>query len=54
MSFLDDALKRINKATTNTAICPICGHKSSHAASKIRQNQTLLCPSCKSLFVVPH
>lgn len=52
MSFLNDVLKRINSASTSAVTCPLCGHRSSHAASKIRQNQTLLCPACKSLFIV--
>lgn len=54
MSFLNDVMKRINTATTSTVTCPVCGHRSHHAASKIRQKQTLLCPACKSLFVVEH
>ncbi|WP_421505934.1 YnfU family zinc-binding protein [Erwinia rhapontici] len=54
MSFLSDVMKRINTATTSTVTCPLCGHRSAHAASKIRQNQTLLCPACKSLFIVNH
>ncbi|WP_255474417.1 YnfU family zinc-binding protein [Erwinia sorbitola] len=52
MSFLENVMKRISSATTSTVTCPLCGHRSSHAASKIRKNQTLLCPACKSLFVV--
>ncbi|WP_455818983.1 YnfU family zinc-binding protein [Pseudomonas cerasi] len=52
MSFLNDVIKRINTATTSAVTCPLCGHRSSHAASKVRQHQTLLCPACKSLFIV--
>ncbi|QZQ48331.1 YnfU family zinc-binding protein [Erwinia persicina] len=56
MSFINDVMKRLSSATASTtqAVCPVCGHRSSHAAIKIRQQKTLLCPSCKSLFVVPH
>ncbi|KFC81962.1 transposase-like protein [Buttiauxella sp. BIGb0471] len=53
MSFLDSAMKRFKNAANGTVTCPICGNKSQFAASKIRQGQTLLCPKCKSLFVVP-
>ncbi|WP_274604273.1 YnfU family zinc-binding protein [Erwinia persicina] len=56
MSFINDVMKRLTSATASTtqAVCPVCGHRSSHAAIKIRQQKTLLCPACKSLFVVPH
>ncbi|MCT4706560.1 transposase [Enterobacteriaceae bacterium H11S18] len=53
MSLLDYAMKRFGSSGNTSATCPVCGSKSSHPASKIRQGQTLLCPKCKSMFVVP-
>ncbi|MEW7315022.1 YnfU family zinc-binding protein [Buttiauxella gaviniae] len=53
MSLLDYAMKRLGNAANGTVTCPICGSKSAHPTSKLRQGQTLLCPKCKSLFVVP-
>jgi transposase-like protein len=53
MSLLDFAMKRFGSAGTSSATCPVCGSKSSHPNAKIRQGQTLLCPKCKSMFVVP-
>ncbi|MEZ2574371.1 MULTISPECIES: YnfU family zinc-binding protein [Buttiauxella] len=53
MSLLDYAMKRFGNAANSSVTCPICGSKSSHPANKIRQGQTLLCPKCKSLFVIP-
>ncbi|WP_272482829.1 YnfU family zinc-binding protein [Buttiauxella izardii] len=52
MSLLGSAMKRFGNAGSSNATCPVCGSKSAHPASKIRQGQTLLCPKCKSLFVV--
>ncbi|WP_280643776.1 YnfU family zinc-binding protein [Buttiauxella brennerae] len=53
MSIFDYAMKRFSNASNGTVTCPICQSKSSFPANKIRQGQTLLCPKCKSLFVVP-
>ncbi|WP_223271337.1 YnfU family zinc-binding protein [Buttiauxella sp. B2] len=53
MSLFDSAMKYLSKASSNSITCPICGKKSTHPANKVRQGQTLLCPSCKSLFVAP-
>ncbi|EPC4330609.1 YnfU family zinc-binding protein [Enterobacter asburiae] len=52
MSFFDYALKRVEAAKKTTVTCPICGHNSNHPATKVRQEQALLCPRCKSLFVI--
>lgn len=52
MSFFDYALKRVEAATKTTVACPICGHNSNHPTTKVRQQQALLCPKCKSLFVI--
>ncbi|WP_420866245.1 YnfU family zinc-binding protein [Lelliottia aquatilis] len=52
MSFFDYALKRIDSATKTTVACPICGHNSIHSTTKVRQELALLCPNCKSLFVI--
>ncbi|MEX0496696.1 YnfU family zinc-binding protein [Raoultella terrigena] len=52
MSFFDYALKRIDTATKATVTCPICGHSSNHPTTKVRQEKTLLCPKCKSLFII--
>ncbi|WBT60622.1 YnfU family zinc-binding protein [Kosakonia oryzendophytica] len=35
-----------------TVICPICGHQSTQSTTKVRQQSPLLCPKCKSLFVI--
>jgi transcription elongation factor Elf1 len=53
MSFLESVIKRFANALNDKVTCPICGEKSSQPASKIRQGQALICPKCKSLFVVP-
>jgi transposase-like protein len=53
MSFLDSAMKRFTNAASRSVTCPICGNKSQQTASKVRQGQALLCPKCKSLFVIP-
>ncbi|MCT4717098.1 YnfU family zinc-binding protein [Enterobacteriaceae bacterium H18W14] len=45
-------MNRINDKATGTVTCPECGKKSKHPTIKIRRQQALLCPSCKSLFVV--
>ncbi|WP_353647200.1 YnfU family zinc-binding protein [Enterobacter sp. 638] len=52
MSFFDYALKRVEAATKTTVTCPICGHNSKHPTTKVRQEQALLCPKCKSLFII--
>ncbi|WP_317179148.1 YnfU family zinc-binding protein [Lelliottia amnigena] len=52
MSFFDYALKRVESATKTTVTCPICGFNSNHPTTKVRQEQALLCPKCKSLFVI--
>ncbi|HIH5019965.1 YnfU family zinc-binding protein [Klebsiella oxytoca] len=52
MSFFDYALKRINIASKITVTCPVCGHQSNHPTTKVRKEQALLCPRCKSLFVI--
>ncbi|MCU6664216.1 YnfU family zinc-binding protein [Enterobacteriaceae bacterium H19S6] len=44
-------MKFIGGASTSSVICPLCGLRSSHSASKLRLKQTLLCPGCKALFV---
>jgi len=55
MSFIDYAMKLMNSGTSTTAVtCPVCGAKSTQSTSKIRLNQAMLCPGCKSLFVAPH
>nr|WP_232046658.1 YnfU family zinc-binding protein [Dickeya sp. DW 0440] len=46
-------MKLIGGAATTTVTCPVCGSKSSQPVSKIRQEQAMLCPECKALFVVP-
>ncbi|WP_213083821.1 YnfU family zinc-binding protein [Citrobacter sp. wls711] len=52
MSFFYYALKRVEAATKTTVACPICGHNSNHPSTKVRQELPLLCPQCKSLFVI--
>ncbi|HHW4413515.1 YnfU family zinc-binding protein [Citrobacter freundii] len=52
MSFFDYAMQRVGLAANMTVMCPICGHKSTHSTTKVRQQQALLCPKCKSLFVI--
>ncbi|WP_317846461.1 MULTISPECIES: YnfU family zinc-binding protein [Enterobacter cloacae complex] len=52
MSFFDYALQRVGLVANMTVTCPICGHKSIQSTTKVRQQQALLCPECKSLFVI--
>ncbi|WP_340689377.1 YnfU family zinc-binding protein [Klebsiella oxytoca] len=51
MSVINYAMKFFSSATTATAACPVCGLKSVQPLSKIRLNQTMLCPGCKALFI---
>jgi transposase len=51
MSFFRDAMNRINDTSTTTVTCPECGKTSKQSTSKVRRQQALLCPACKSLFV---
>ncbi|MDM4292375.1 YnfU family zinc-binding protein [Klebsiella oxytoca] len=37
-------MKFFSSASTATAACPVCGLKSVQPLSKIRLNQTMLCP----------
>jgi len=50
MSIIDYAMKLIGGTSTATTTCPVCGFKSAQLVSKIRRNQTMLCPGCKALF----
>lgn len=52
MSFFDYAMQRVGLVANMTVTCPICGHKSIQSTTKVRQQQALLCPGCKSLFVI--
>ncbi|WP_338030667.1 YnfU family zinc-binding protein [Erwinia endophytica] len=54
MSFIDYAMKLMSSASTTTVTCPVCGVRSIQSTSKIRLNQAMICPGCKSLFVAPH
>nr|WP_249418119.1 YnfU family zinc-binding protein [Citrobacter freundii] len=45
-------MKRVGVATKTTVTCPMCGETSSHPTTKVRQEQALLCPKCKALFVI--
>ncbi|HIE8866717.1 TPA: YnfU family zinc-binding protein [Klebsiella variicola] len=54
MSVINYAMKLFSSASTATAAtaaCPVCGLKSVQPLSKIRLNQTMLCPGCKALFI---
>ncbi|WP_339327347.1 YnfU family zinc-binding protein [Erwinia amylovora] len=51
MSLLNLALAKIGK-TTNDARCPVCDKTSKQSTIKISKKQTLICPQCKSLFVI--
>ncbi|MDM2817572.1 YnfU family zinc-binding protein [Citrobacter sp. CK197] len=51
MSVINYAMKLFSSASTATAACPVCGLKSAQPLSKIRLNQAMLCPGCKSLFI---
>ncbi|WP_447331909.1 YnfU family zinc-binding protein [Klebsiella grimontii] len=44
-------MKFFSSASTATAACRVCGLKSVQPLSKIRLNQTMLCPGCKALFI---
>ncbi|WP_326433335.1 YnfU family zinc-binding protein [Enterobacter bugandensis] len=44
-------MKLFSSASTAAAACPVCGLKSAQSLSKIRLNQTMLCPGCKALFI---
>ncbi|EPM4910197.1 YnfU family zinc-binding protein [Klebsiella oxytoca] len=48
MSVINYAMKFFSSAST---ACPVCGLKSVQPLSKIRLNQTMLCPGCKALFI---
>ncbi|WP_409515501.1 YnfU family zinc-binding protein [Atlantibacter sp.] len=52
MSFFNYALKRIETATKTTVTCPQCGHNFYQPTTKVRQEQALLCPKCKTIFVI--
>ncbi|MEN4888282.1 MULTISPECIES: YnfU family zinc-binding protein [Erwiniaceae] len=51
MSFLNQLMGRMTKGTSQTK-CPVCGKSSQQSFAKVNREQTLLCPHCKSLFVV--
>ncbi|WP_311316605.1 YnfU family zinc-binding protein [Enterobacter sp. BIGb0383] len=51
MSVINYAMKLFSSASTSAAACPVCGLKSAQPLSKIRLNQTMLCPGCKALFI---
>ncbi|EOZ7625118.1 MULTISPECIES: YnfU family zinc-binding protein [Enterobacteriaceae] len=51
MSVINYAMKLFSSASTAAAACPVCGLKSAQPLSKIRLNQTMLCPGCKALFI---
>ncbi|WP_369012209.1 YnfU family zinc-binding protein [Erwinia pyrifoliae] len=38
--------------TTHDARCPVCHRTSKQLTIKISKKQTLICPQCKSLFVI--
>ncbi|MCE1977348.1 YnfU family zinc-binding protein [Enterobacter roggenkampii] len=44
-------MKLFSSASTAAAACPVYGLKSAQPLSKIRLNQTMLCPGCKALFI---
>ncbi|WP_277922282.1 YnfU family zinc-binding protein [Kluyvera intermedia] len=52
MSFFDYAMKRVGLVANTSVMCPICGHYSNQSTAKVRQHSALLCPKCKSLFVI--
>ncbi|WP_217426878.1 YnfU family zinc-binding protein [Klebsiella sp. B345] len=52
MSFFDNAVKRFRSSAGTTVRCPECRHKSRHPLSKVKNGAALMCPRCKSLFVV--
>ncbi|MEI7146089.1 YnfU family zinc-binding protein [Pectobacterium brasiliense] len=54
MSLIDYATKLIGGSSTSSVICPVCGLRSSQILSRVRRQQTMLCPGCKALFVLPH
>ncbi|MDN4627038.1 MULTISPECIES: YnfU family zinc-binding protein [Erwinia] len=51
MSFFAQMMDRIARINAD-AKCPICGKSSKHSVAKISREQALLCPHCKSLFVI--
>ena len=52
MSYFDNAMRRVGLVASMIVMCPICGHNSTQSTTKVRQQQALLCPKCKSLFVI--
>ncbi|WP_308446957.1 YnfU family zinc-binding protein [Klebsiella electrica] len=52
MSFFDNAMKRLSSTSETTVTCPECGHKSRQSVNKIKHGAALLCPRCKSMFIV--
>ncbi|WP_220485618.1 YnfU family zinc-binding protein [[Pantoea] beijingensis] len=51
MSYFSDVMGRIKKIETN-ATCPVCEKKSKQSLSKVSKEQTMICPHCKSMFVI--
>ncbi|MFS2223951.1 YnfU family zinc-binding protein [Pantoea sp. B65] len=51
MSYFTDVMARIKTMSTNTT-CPVCGKKSKQSITKLAKEQTMVCPHCKSLFVI--
>ncbi|MCA1178882.1 YnfU family zinc-binding protein [Pantoea rwandensis] len=51
MSYFSQVMDRIARINTD-AKCPNCGKSSKHPIAKVSREQALLCPYCKSLFVI--
>lgn len=51
MSYFTQVMDRIARINTD-AKCPICGKTSKQSVTKVSKEQALLCPHCKSLFVI--
>ncbi|WP_376746408.1 YnfU family zinc-binding protein [Pantoea septica] len=51
MSYFTQIMDRITKAT-NDAQCPVCNKYSKQSVPRITKEQVMLCPHCKSMFVV--
>ncbi|MEN4889191.1 YnfU family zinc-binding protein [Erwinia billingiae] len=51
MSYFNQVMDQIAKITSY-ATCPVCGEKSKQSISKQSHEKIMLCPHCKSLFVI--
>ncbi|WLS77226.1 YnfU family zinc-binding protein [Erwinia pyri] len=51
MSYFNRVMDRIARITSDTS-CPVCGKKSKQSLSKQSHEKTMICPHCKSLFVI--